>query len=528
MDPQQHAPHEAGSDQDPPDRELIDRVRAGDLEAFDPLYRRHRDSGMRHARFWTRSDAAAEDLCAEAFTRVLYAIRNGNGPTEAFRPYLLTAMRHVARDWAEGDRHTLLVPDLVDVAPLEPDADPVIAALERSLAGMAFMALPERWQAVLWQTEVEQEGPTQLAPQLGIDAAAVSALAYRAREGLKQAYLQAHITEIGSPSCRPFAERLGTHTRGKLHGREAAKVRHHLRHCAECVGLYAMLKYVNGNIPVVIGPAVLGAAAAARTGIMLVGAGSGAAGTGGAAAHHGVVPRALAKARHASPRQQAVAVGTTVAVAAAVVAFALTGNESAPAPRAAAKPGPSRPAPPAPPPSPRPSPTPPAPSPSSPAPAPVVVQSTPAPPKPSPTPPARKPTPVPTTPTPSPTPTPTPTPAPSKVLCPGSVVTLDALGGAVDLRVGPGIGLRVRIGGLDLVIPADCPTGGPPRPRPLPGTTADPAQSPTAIAAPTPSVSTTAAAAITTAASASAGTGASTGAGTDTGAGGSAGEDATH
>ena len=240
MDPQRST-IDHSSDLDPPDKELIDRVRSGDLEAFDPLYRRHRNSAMQHARCRARSEAAAEDLCAEAFTLVLYAIRNGNGPAVAFRPYLLTAMRNVARDWAEDNRGTLQVANLADIAPPEPDQDPVIAALERSLAGMAFMALPERWQTVLWQTEVEREGPTLLAPQFGIDAAAVAALAYRAREGLKQAYLQAHITEIGKLACRPFAERLGSHTRGKLRGREAAKVRRHLKACLECVGLYAML-----------------------------------------------------------------------------------------------------------------------------------------------------------------------------------------------------------------------------------------------------------------------------------------------
>ena len=37
MDSQRHAKHEGGQDLDPSDRELIDRVRAGDLEAFDPL-----------------------------------------------------------------------------------------------------------------------------------------------------------------------------------------------------------------------------------------------------------------------------------------------------------------------------------------------------------------------------------------------------------------------------------------------------------------------------------------------------------
>jgi RNA polymerase sigma factor (sigma-70 family) len=460
----------AGPDQDPPDKELIDRVREGDLEAFDPLYRRHRDSALRHARYWTRSEAAAEDLSAESFTRVLYAIRNGNGPTEAFRPYLLTAMRNVARDWAEGDRRTLLVPDLVDIAPPEPEQDPVIAALERSLAGQAFMTLPERWQTVLWQTEVEQEGPTQIAPQLGIDAAAVAALAYRAREGLKQAYLQAHITEIGKPACRPFAERLGTHARGKLRGREAAKLRHHLKHCSECVGLYAMLKYVNANIHVLIGPAVVGAATATKIGYVLATAG-GAAGAGGGAAHSGsAIGRVVGKARHASPRQQATVAGAVAAAAVAALAFALTGNESSP-PIPAAKPKPSAPlvTQPAPAPTPAPKHTPPPPSPTPPQPSPTPTTPSPTPTTPSPSAVPTTPSPSPTTPSPSPTPT-TPSPSPSptqRVNCPGDLLDLelDLLGNNVVI-VQVGLNLDITIGGVTIVIPANCPTGGPPRQYP--------------------------------------------------------------
>ncbi|HET9168154.1 MAG TPA: sigma-70 family RNA polymerase sigma factor [Actinospica sp.] len=461
----------AGPDQDPPDKELIDRVREGDLEAFDPLYRRHRGSALRHARYWTRSEAAAEDLSAESFTRVLYAIRNGNGPTESFRPYLLTAMRNVARDWAEGDRRTLLVADLVDIAPPEPEQDPVIAALERSLAGQAFMTLPERWQTVLWQTEVEQEGPTQLAPQLGIDAAAVAALAYRAREGLKQAYLQAHITEIGSDACRPFAERLGTHARGKLRGREAAKLRHHLKHCSECVGLFAMLKYVNANIHVLIGPAVIGAAAATKVGIVLATAG-GAAGAGGGAAQSGsMIGRTLTKARHASPRQQATVAGAVAAAAVAALAFALTGNETQP-PVPAAKPRPSAPAlisQSAPMPSAAPTQAAPVPPPTTttpaPSPAPTTPSPTPTTPSPSPTP--TTPSPSPTTPSPSPTPTPTPTPT-QRVNCPADLLDLelDLLGNRIVVQVG--LNLEVTVGGVTIEIPASCATGGPPRPFPIP------------------------------------------------------------
>jgi RNA polymerase sigma factor (sigma-70 family) len=446
---------EPGPDQAPPDRELIDRVRAGDLEAYDPLYRRHARSALLHARHWARTEAAAEDLRAEAFTRVLYAIRNGNGPTEAFRPYLLTTMRHVARDWAEGDRRLLLMPDLVDLEAPEPEEDPVIAALERSLAGQAFMALPERWQMVLWHTAVEGESAAQLAAELEMEPAAVSALSYRAREALKQEYLQAHITEVGAESCRPFAEKLGAAARGKLGPREKGKVQGHLRHCVECTGLLAMLKYVNGHIGVLVAPAVVGTAVATKT-LLLVVAGATAGGSTGSA-HAGLLARGLSKAKHASPRQQAVAATTTAAVAAAALAFALSGGSPAPP---AAKPSSSPVA--APPPSAAPSP-------------PLVVVSaspsasaSPSPaassPSPRPTPSRPHHTPPPSSPAPSPSPSPSASPSaspsPSHVMCPG--ISFQVLG--VQLRFAVEVDLTLNGQRILLVALPACGGGGPPTP----------------------------------------------------------------
>lgn len=446
----QHA-KQAEPDLDPPDRELIDRVRAGDLDAYDPLYRRHERSALLHARHWARTEAAAEDLRAEAFTRVLYAIRNGNGPTEALRPYLLTTMRHVARDWAEGDRRVNLVADLADLEAPQPQADPVIAALERSLAGQAFMVLPEQWQTVLWHTEVEGEGPSQLAPILGLEASAVAALAYRAREGLKQAYLQAHISEIGSQECRPYAEKLARHVRGKLGPRDRAKVQHHLRTCAECAGLFAMLKYVNAHIGVLVGPAVVGGAVAVK-GLMLIAGGA----AGGGAAHAGLLARGLTKARNASPRQQAAAAVTAAAVLAGI-AFALTGGQPKAPPKAkavAAPPSTPAAATPSPPPPPPPSapapPPPPSPSPAPPSTHPAPPPHTTAPPSTPPSPPA-SPTPPP------PPPSPSPSESPVHVNCPG--LSLNLLG-LITVQVG--IYVEVDLAG-QWVIVATCPTG-PPRP----------------------------------------------------------------
>ena len=62
---------------------------------------------------------------------------------------------------------------------------------EDAFATAALAALPQRWQRVLWHTEVEGLSAAEIAPLLGLAPNAVAALAYRAREGLRQAYQRA-------------------------------------------------------------------------------------------------------------------------------------------------------------------------------------------------------------------------------------------------------------------------------------------------------------------------------------------------
>ena len=80
----------------------------------------------------------------------------------------------------------------------------------------AFASLPERWQAVLWHTEIEGARPAEVASLLGLTANGVAALAHRAREGLRQAYLQMHMSGAVRDECRPVAAKLGAYVRGGL------------------------------------------------------------------------------------------------------------------------------------------------------------------------------------------------------------------------------------------------------------------------------------------------------------------------
>src|SRR5882757_4994313 len=183
------------------DTELIESARSGDTSALAELWRRHYRSAARVARQFT-SSIDADDLVSEAYARIFQRVLAGGGPTGAFRPYLYTTIRNLAASWGAASRDVQVddIQDFEDPSTLD---DPAAIALDRTLTARAFRSLPERWQSVLWYTEVEGMDPHEVAPILGMSANGVAALSYRAREGLRKAWLQAHVSEPGtSEACK--------------------------------------------------------------------------------------------------------------------------------------------------------------------------------------------------------------------------------------------------------------------------------------------------------------------------------------
>ncbi|ASO22542.1 RNA polymerase sigma factor (sigma-70 family) [Actinoalloteichus hoggarensis] len=319
---------------EPTDQELIEAVRAGSVEAYGSLYERHVSAAYNLARQLARSPAERDDLVSDAFSKVLDRLRAGNGPDIAFRAYLLTALRHAAYDRTRKERRVEVSEDVAAVPGVDvsvPFHDRPIAELERSLAARAFARLPERWRTVLWHMEVEGQSASTVAPLLGLTPNAVSALAYRAREGLRQSYLQVHLAETQTERCRAAVERLGSWTRGGLSRRETTQVEAHLDDCARCRALSVELIDLNGTLREV-GVLVLGAGA----GGYLAAVSAGTVGGAGAAVTGTISASAVTGAVTAAPRQWLTAAASSVALAAAVVAALL----AEPAPRPVAQPSP--------------------------------------------------------------------------------------------------------------------------------------------------------------------------------------------
>ncbi|MBT2389818.1 sigma-70 family RNA polymerase sigma factor [Streptomyces sp. ISL-1] len=442
------------------DTKLIQRMRGGDDSAYEELFRRHSVAVRRYARTCCRDAHTADDLTAEVFARTLQAVRGGSGPEHAVRAYLLTTVRRVAAAWMKTAKREQLVEDFaVFAAEAARSSDVAIdAALdlgadvramheaEQSLAVRAFRSLPERWQAVLWHTTVEEESPSEVAPLFGLTANATAVLASRAREGLRQAYLQAHVSTAltSGGDCARYADRLGAYARGGLRMRAERGLRKHLEECAKCRLAAHELAHVNAGIPALLPVAVIGwfaagyslkVAGVVAAGVVAggaagaAGAGAGAAAAGGASGSSGGGAGGAAASEGLGAAAKAgIAAASAVAVAAGLV-WGFSGDDPkfAPAPEAkppAAQPDvPQKPAPSPNPESPNPeSPATPAPGSTTPssssAPSPALVPTPEPTPKPTPARPGpRQPAPPATEPEPTPKPTPTqPAPPPATAL----------------------------------------------------------------------------------------------------------------
>lgn len=222
------------------DRTLLVQASSGDDLAFEELYRRHADAAWRAANAIVSNADDAADAVAEAFTRLLRMVREGEPQIDHLRAYLLTVTRHAAIDrrrsredaWDFNGDTFSEPPELVNSS--ESPSDAVIDLTDETYVLRAFRELPDRWRQVLWLTEVQGLRPVDAADQLGMSANAVAQLAFRARAGLRERYMQAHVSEADAGPCAGVREHFGALALGKLSASERERIDAHLEDCGEC------------------------------------------------------------------------------------------------------------------------------------------------------------------------------------------------------------------------------------------------------------------------------------------------------
>jgi RNA polymerase sigma-19 factor, ECF subfamily len=148
------------------ERAWVDRIRAGDMDAFEALYRRYWERLYGFAFRYLRSKEDAEEIVQEVFFRI-WRGRAHWVPVGAVRNYLYLAVRNSARDraeraavarrWRLGQRETA-----VEIQSSLEAAD-LVAAVERALA-----ELPSKRSAVCKLRLINGLSYAEIAAQLGI------------------------------------------------------------------------------------------------------------------------------------------------------------------------------------------------------------------------------------------------------------------------------------------------------------------------------------------------------------------------
>ncbi|MFF8726727.1 ricin-type beta-trefoil lectin domain protein [Streptomyces sp. NPDC015171] len=228
------------------------------LHPVGELLDRHWAAALAYARLCTDGPRAAGMLTTAAFTRLFGASLRQSGPTAAWRPHVLAAVRRIAAEWDTDDRRELLHPDLLSGSGTgERAAARLLPPPERRLLSRAFQRVPETSRAVLWHTEVEGEPLAVPAALLGLDEEDARVELRRARERLREECLQAHRELAPGNECHHYLRMLDvTFRRG---GTDIdPDLRRHLAGCAHCGRTADQLARFDRGLGLALAEAVLG------------------------------------------------------------------------------------------------------------------------------------------------------------------------------------------------------------------------------------------------------------------------------
>jgi RNA polymerase sigma-70 factor, ECF subfamily len=162
--------------------ELLGRFVAGELGAFEVLFRQYQGEVYRWIVRIVRDPSAAEDLTVETFWRVHRAHArfdvDGN-----FGAWLRRIATNVALDHLRRARPTL---ELIADVPAEEKPDDVVQQEVRSKISWAFAELPPKLRIVVHLGLIEDEPYKEIADSLGISLAAVKLRMFRGTRLLRK------------------------------------------------------------------------------------------------------------------------------------------------------------------------------------------------------------------------------------------------------------------------------------------------------------------------------------------------------
>lgn len=173
--------------------ELLQRFAAGDLDAFESLFRQHQKEVYAWIVRIVRDTGFAEDLTVETFWRI-YRARARFDPEGNFQGWARRIATNAALDHLRSKRREAELPeDLASRA----QPDPAVRSEARERLKQAFHQLPAKYRLVATLALIEDEPYDKIAEAAGISAAVVKIRVFRAVRMLRKK-LQSLGMELGA------------------------------------------------------------------------------------------------------------------------------------------------------------------------------------------------------------------------------------------------------------------------------------------------------------------------------------------
>jgi RNA polymerase sigma-70 factor (ECF subfamily) len=188
---------------EPADFDLLQRLRAGDEEAFAVLYRRWQGRLFRFAMRMCGSQALAEDATHEVFMALMDGGNGFDPGLGPLAPYLYGMARNQVRRGLSRERAQAAPAEVPEpVAPAADDPQALLAAREAvdALRG-ALLTLPEHYREAVALCDLEQLSYEDAAEALGCAVGTIRSRLHRGREILAER-LRTSAMRSGSGSRR--------------------------------------------------------------------------------------------------------------------------------------------------------------------------------------------------------------------------------------------------------------------------------------------------------------------------------------
>ena len=168
------------------DAAAVQRVLAGDLEAFEAIVRRWQGRLVTLAWRFCRDRSMAEDLAQEAFVKAFKSLATFRAES-AFSTWLTAIALNTYRSALRGRAPMPLLPDPARAPSPGPDQEAVLHERDRAeMVRQAVLTLPVRYRDAIVMYCLEERDLAESARVLGVPSGTLKARLHRARALLKR------------------------------------------------------------------------------------------------------------------------------------------------------------------------------------------------------------------------------------------------------------------------------------------------------------------------------------------------------